>query len=489
MTPSLHERRRHARHLIRPRLYVALNGESSGGILNDVSEGGMSLDILGPRPPSNDVVLNFDLLEIGQHFEAKGRVTWSGRAPSENRLGLQFVNLSETSRLQIKNWLAKKTSQPEKSQNVMLQDWARDGAPAQYQSRQQQTVTPPTPPWETASRSARAAVATTGPQTDTELPAGKLRDTYRNPTVVAEPAITSQVPPGPTSQERNDRLVNGIRSSIAEQVANADRTPPTQTEPKRAPFDREAFQKWIVASVMIFLVILAIAGARWIYTSPRFDKVALPPSVQNAVGSIFGSPVDTSKTAEGPSNPTGTKPGRPSHKETKILGRNQERSEGPTAQLQKTPAKQFEVQDAQNGRTALPAKGIMAPSAPAKLDATGTAQVSGGQPGSGSLAQETGGAKVGLVSVQPSAQVPESEVLPEYPVIALLKNIQGRVVIGAVIGKDGALQNVRLVGPPSILSAPVLEAVKKWHYQPRLQNGVPVEVETQITIDFEINAK
>jgi TonB family protein len=488
MTPSFQERRRHARHLVRPRLYVELNGESGGGILNDVSEGGMSLDILGPRPPSNNVVLNFDLSEIGQHFEAKGRVTWSSRAPSENRLGLQFVDLSETSRFQIKNWLAKKSSQPTISQNVTLQDWARDGAPAQYQSRPQQTETALTPPWEKAARSGRTAVATTGALTDTGLPAGK-RDTYRNPTTVAEPPITSQAPPERPSQEPNDRLVNGIRSSIAEQVANADRTPPTEAEPKRPPFDREAFQKWIVAAVMIFLVILAIAGARWIYTSPRFDKVALPSNVRDAVGSIFGAPVDTSKTAEGPSSPTATKTGRPSRKETKIPGRNQERSGATTAQLPKTPAKQFEAQDAQNGRTTLPAKSIMAPSAPAKPDATGTAQVSGGQPGSGSLAQETGGSKVGLVSVQPSAQVPESKVLPEYPVIALLKNIQGRVVIGALIGKDGALQNVHLVGPPSILSAPVLEAVKKWRYQPRLQNGVPVEVETQITIDFEINAK
>src|ERR1700686_1762826 len=139
MTPTIQERRRHARHLIRPRLYVALNGESSGGILNDLSEGGMSLDILGPRPASNDVVLNFDHSEIGQHFEAKGGVTWSSRATNENRVGLEFVNLSEASSFQIKNWLAKKVSPPEISQNVVPQDWARDGAPAQYQVRQQQT--------------------------------------------------------------------------------------------------------------------------------------------------------------------------------------------------------------------------------------------------------------------------------------------------------------------------------------------------------------
>jgi TonB family protein len=486
MAPTVQERRRHARHLIRPRLYVALNGESSGGILNDVSEGGVSLDILGPRPASNDVVLNFDLAEIGQRFEAKGRVTWSSRAPNENRVGLRFVDLSETSRSQIKNWLAKKVSPPEISQNVLLQDWARDGAPAQYQARQQQTVTTLTPPWEKATRSAGTALANTGAQTDADLSAGKTRDTYRNSTVAAESAVTSQGPPERTSQDRNDRLVNGIRSSIAQHAAEPNRLPPMETEPKRAPFNREAFQKWILAAVMVFIVILAVAAARWIYISPRFDKVALPQSVQDAVGSMFGAPTDPSKAAE---DRSGTKTGRPSHKETKIPGRNQVRSDGTSAQVQKSPAKQFEVQDAQNGHTVLPLNGMTATPAPSKPGATDLPQVSGGQPGSGSLAQESGGSKVGLVSVQPSAQVPESKVLPEYPVIALLKNIQGRVVIGAVIGKDGTLQNVRLVGPPSILSAPVLEAVKKWHYQPRLQNGVPVEVETQITIDFEINSK
>jgi len=69
------------------------------------------------------------------------------------------------------------------------------------------------------------------------------------------------------------------------------------------------------------------------------------------------------------------------------------------------------------------------------------------------------------------------------------KNWLMLVVLHAVIAKDGSLQNVRLIGPPSLLSGPVLEAVKSWRYQPRYQNGVAVEVETQITIDFEINAR
>jgi TonB family protein len=65
------------------------------------------------------------------------------------------------------------------------------------------------------------------------------------------------------------------------------------------------------------------------------------------------------------------------------------------------------------------------------------------------------------------------------------KNVQGRVAVKALISKDGRLRNIRLVGPPSLLSGSVLEAVKKWRYQPRVENGMPVEVGTQITIDFE----
>jgi len=129
MMPAIQERQ-YPRQLIRPRLYVALNGSSSGGILNDVSEGGMSLDILGPKPAGEDVLLNFDLPEIGQHFEGKGRIAWSTQDGNENRVGLKFVELSENSHWQIKKWLSHKASAAEAAQNVVVQDWARDGGPA-----------------------------------------------------------------------------------------------------------------------------------------------------------------------------------------------------------------------------------------------------------------------------------------------------------------------------------------------------------------------
>jgi protein TonB len=92
---------------------------------------------------------------------------------------------------------------------------------------------------------------------------------------------------------------------------------------------------------------------------------------------------------------------------------------------------------------------------------------------------------VGHVSLHAAANLPEKIILPAYPAVAWQKNVQGRVTLNALISKDGRLRKLRLVGPPSLLSGSVLGAVKKWRYQPRMENGMPVEVETQIAVDFE----
>ncbi|HTG29613.1 MAG TPA: PilZ domain-containing protein, partial [Methylomirabilota bacterium] len=99
----LQDRRRHTRQLITPHLYVALNSSTSGGILTDVSEGGMALNLVGP-PVSDDVLLDLNLSGSDEHFQTKGQVTWTKE--SEGRVGLKFMDLTESSHLQIKKWLA-----------------------------------------------------------------------------------------------------------------------------------------------------------------------------------------------------------------------------------------------------------------------------------------------------------------------------------------------------------------------------------------------
>src|SRR5205814_2323555 len=76
------------------------------------------------------------------------------------------------------------------------------------------------------------------------------------------------------------------------------------------------------------------------------------------------------------------------------------------------------------------------------------------------------------------------EVRPVYPPIAISTRTQGAVVLAAVIDRNGTIEKLRVVsGHPMLLRA-AIDAVSQWRYRPYLLNGEPVEVETQITVNF-----
>jgi protein TonB len=79
------------------------------------------------------------------------------------------------------------------------------------------------------------------------------------------------------------------------------------------------------------------------------------------------------------------------------------------------------------------------------------------------------------------------KVQPAYPPLARSARIQGIVELQAVISKQGAIKNLRvLAGHPMLVSAAV-EAVRQWRYRPYILNNEPVEVETQITVNFSLS--
>lgn len=80
------------------------------------------------------------------------------------------------------------------------------------------------------------------------------------------------------------------------------------------------------------------------------------------------------------------------------------------------------------------------------------------------------------------------QVKPNYPPLARQARIQGSVVLQAVIGKDGSIQNLRLVSGHPMLAPSAIDAVKQWKYRPYFLNGEPVEVDTQITVNFTLSA-
>lgn len=78
-------------------------------------------------------------------------------------------------------------------------------------------------------------------------------------------------------------------------------------------------------------------------------------------------------------------------------------------------------------------------------------------------------------------------VRPVYPSLAKAARIQGAVEFTATISKQGTIENLTLLrGHPLLVNA-AREAVSQWKYRPTLLNGQPVEVVTDITVNFTLS--
>jgi periplasmic protein TonB len=79
------------------------------------------------------------------------------------------------------------------------------------------------------------------------------------------------------------------------------------------------------------------------------------------------------------------------------------------------------------------------------------------------------------------------KVNPTYPPLARQARIQGTVILRAVISKDGSIENLQLVSGHPMLAPAAIEAVKQWRYRPYLLNGEPVEVDTEVQVNFTLS--
>jgi protein TonB len=75
-------------------------------------------------------------------------------------------------------------------------------------------------------------------------------------------------------------------------------------------------------------------------------------------------------------------------------------------------------------------------------------------------------------------------VTPIYPQQALQMHTQGKVALQATIAKDGSVRNIRVVSGPGLLARAASDAVRQWKYKPYTLNGEPIEVQTEININF-----
>jgi TonB family protein len=90
------------------------------------------------------------------------------------------------------------------------------------------------------------------------------------------------------------------------------------------------------------------------------------------------------------------------------------------------------------------------------------------------------------VSANQMAEHLLTKVNPKYPPDAKKARIQGTVLLEAIIGKTGRVENLKVVSGPTELQQSALDAVRQWTYKPVLSNGEPIEVKTTIHVIYTL---
>ncbi len=180
----------------------------------------------------------------------------------------------------------------------------------------------------------------------------------------------------------------------------------------------------------------------------------------------------------------------------------------PPAAAPKVVVKKVSVEDIMRAPTVIP-KTITRfkdePEPPPQAAAGVVGGVPGGVPG-GSAGGVIGGIIYGLGSAPPPPPPPKAATPkrihvggqveqarwifhpnPEYPPLAKMARIQGVVRLEAIIDKDGTIKDLKAVSGHPMLIKSAMEAVSRWRYQPTLLNGEPVEVATEIDVNFTLS--
>ena len=128
--------------------------------------------------------------------------------------------------------------------------------------------------------------------------------------------------------------------------------------------------------------------------------------------------------------------------------------------------------------------------------------VEGGVPGG-----VVGGVVGGLVSERPPPPPPPAvgrapvriggalkapalveRVEPEYPPLAVRAQVQGVVILEAIVDRDGRVEDVRVLRSIPLLDQAALAAVQQWRYSPLLLNGTPERFVLTVTVSFSLAA-
>jgi len=86
-----------------------------------------------------------------------------------------------------------------------------------------------------------------------------------------------------------------------------------------------------------------------------------------------------------------------------------------------------------------------------------------------------------------AAEVVSQPVQPGYPMLARQMKVQGSVILQALIGRDGTIQDLHVLSGPAILANAAQEAVRQWRFKPHYLGSEAIETQAKITVNFTIS--
>jgi TonB family protein len=141
--------------------------------------------------------------------------------------------------------------------------------------------------------------------------------------------------------------------------------------------------------------------------------------------------------------------------------------------------------DVKAGKTQAQDEATLEPPSPVAVELPDSSNLSG------LMNSEANAAKPTLAQIKISQGVSQGllikSVQPKYPAEALASHAQGAVLIEATIDKEGIVVHPKVLSGNNVLAKAALEAVRQWRYKPYYLNGEPVEIQTQIRINFKGN--
>src|SRR5579863_1403345 len=525
------DRRRHLRRRDNSLAYIDLGG-NNGGIILNISEGGLVLAAAAPLQGDCLPKMRFQLPGSVDWIEVIGEIAWI--SDSKREAGVRFLTMRDEDRERIKVWVSSETASLE-SQRVTNRSRDKGGrllqmpaaratksaapAPATFEH-----TTPDYSKTSSASGSARrtiSAVALAAAMAPA-LPSRRLLERAAlNPesNLAARPVqvvvqrrgwgnivsvvilasavsfVTGWFAAGPAMQSRLLHIFERSTTETTKPIAGTPDAPASSTiASATAPSTlvQEAAPKEIVATPPAAHAAAAAPSSQTPTVNPpaHAAESASPIVAANVASEQPDKPrVETTHPDRGPSGTAAGASQRPIE-------------HAPAPDANKPPAASKEI-------VSIPPSPIVSPPAVSQPDvvrAVAAVPAANSPAPTPTVQSEIFRGTVAVsFSAYPSIRVPAelksqmsrqgaslqigrltSRIDPAYPADAERRHIEGTVRVHAIIGRDGAVQSVALLSGTSLLAQAVTNAVLQWRYQPTSIGGQAVEAEEDVVVVFKL---